>query len=206
MDSGVEQVPRGLVVRIWRCKIKAPPQLAGLPIDVITDHLRAGAATHPGLSLKRVILSRHLERVCRHDRKKNGGEFHDLLLADPITPAHQFVSVMGSCPLSRRRHPLACRYHRSMSNGGDQIPMAPRLHAQHTEATFLAVKGHAIDQAGEHFLVYIVCLLGHSASSPTLKVMIAESVGAITSLSRPGLSPPRPLLRVSLSPGQFRVV
>jgi hypothetical protein len=55
-------------------------------------------------------------------------------------------------PFAGCRHPLAGRDGRSVSDHCDKLPMPTRLDLEHAEAVFLVVVGHALDEAGQHFL------------------------------------------------------
>ena len=49
------------------------------------------------------------------------------------------------------RHPQGVAQPPAMINDGDQVPLSPRLHAQHAEPVLLVVVGHTLDQACRGF-------------------------------------------------------
>jgi hypothetical protein len=52
-------------------------------------------------------------------------------------------------PPATRLDELASADRRRMTDNGDQIALAARLHPQHAEAVILVVEGHPLDEAGQ---------------------------------------------------------
>jgi len=55
-------------------------------------------------------------------------------------------------PLTGGSNPFACGDGGGMPNHRYEVPVPPRFDAQHAEAAFIIVEGHALDNAGQHLL------------------------------------------------------
>src|SRR4051812_24627433 len=96
-------------------------------------------------------------------------------------------------PGAAHLRPLASGDAGGMTDDSDQVPLPPRLDAQHTEAAFLVVVRHAFDQTGQRFGgTGVSALRGRGRWHPIgrceqLELMSVYSTASATGRRLPGL-------------------
>jgi hypothetical protein len=107
---------------------------------------RADAADHPGTEILLDALSR---------RRRRGA--HEARLE--LLPMGTVID-----PFARCRNPFAGGDHRSVTDDGDQVAVAPRLDPENAKAVFGVVEGDPLDESGQN-LPSRCFRLGHRRTS-----------------------------------------